>query len=210
MRIEIVAFDGMDELDAVLPFELLSNAARPGTGWDVALVGIHGAGQVVGAHGLRMQVDAGLESPDALIVPGGGWGTRSPVGVWQQVQEGYLPQRVRELAPTCDWVASVCTGAMVLAAAGLTKGRPATTHHLAHDDLRATGAEVIADARVVDDGNLLTCGGITSGLDLALWIIEREQGPAAAESVAATVEHERTGKLWRRTTDGLTSAEVRS
>lgn len=207
MRIEIVAFDGMDELDAVLPYEILSNAA-PGTDWEVALVGIHGAGQVVGAHGLRMQVDEGLGSPNALIVPGGGWATRSPVGVWQQVQDGQLPQRVRELAPTCDWVASVCTGAMVLAAAGLTKGRPATTHHLAHDDLRATGAEVIADARVVDDGNLLTCGGITSGLDLALWIIERELDAATAKSVAATVEHERTGKLWRHSDKGTNVIRV--
>ncbi len=180
------------------PYEILSNAANAGADWDVALVGLDGAGQSWRGMGLRIQVDEGLESPDALIVPGGSWATRAPVGVWQQVQDGHLPNLVRELAPNCEWVASVCTGAMVLAAAGLTKGRPATTHHMALDDLRATGAEVIADARVVDDGDLLTCGGVTAGADLALWIIEREIGPEMAASVAALVEHERTGKLWRR------------
>ena len=131
MRIEIVVFDGFDELDAVLPFEVFRNAAKA-SDWDVALVGADGPGEIVASHGMRLQVDAGLGRPDAIVVPGGGWGDRSAKGTWQQVQDGRLPDRVRELAPECAWVSSVCTGAMVLAAAGLTKGRPATTHHVAH------------------------------------------------------------------------------
>ena len=86
-------------------------------------------------------------------------------------------------------MASVCTGAMLLAAAGITDGRPATTHHSALEDLRASGAQVI-DARVVDDGDVMTAAGITSGIDLALYIVEREAGAEIAERVADEIEYE--------------------
>ena len=197
MRIEIVAFDGMDELDAVLPFEVLSNAALAGADWDVAMVGVREPGTVVGSHGLGVQVDGVLGDPEAIIVPGGGWANRAATGTFQQAREGYLPERLRALEPSCVWIASVCTGAMLLAAAGLTEGRPATTHHLAHQALRESGAEVITDARVVDDGDLLTCGGVTAGLDLALWIVERELGADLAANICSEMECERSGPIWR-------------
>jgi transcriptional regulator GlxA family with amidase domain len=192
MRIEIPLFPGFDEIDAVAPFEVLR-----GAGWDVHLVGAYGAGEVLASHGARLAVDTGLGSPDALLVPGGGWGARAEQGAWGEVQRGDLPRALAALAPRCQWVASVCTGAMLLAAAGLTAGRPAVTHAVALEDLAASGAEVIADARVVDDGNLLTAGGVTAGLDLALWLIEREDGPGAARAVARALEHERRGPIWR-------------
>ena len=201
MRIEIVVFDGMDELDAVLPFEVLSNGAMSAAGrergWEVALVGVREPGTVVGAHGMRVEVTQALGRPDAVVVPGGGWGDRAPVGTHQQVADGYLPGRLRELAPNTAWTAAVCTGTMLLAAAGLTDGRPATTHHAALDELRDSGA-VITDARVVDDGNLLTCGGVTSGIDLAMWIVERELGAEVAASVARSMEYERGASVWTR------------
>jgi transcriptional regulator GlxA family with amidase domain len=75
--------------------------------------------------------------------------------------------------------------------------RPSTTHHLAHDELRDAGAELI-DARVVDDGDLLSCGGVTAGIDLALWLVERTSGGELAEEVARTIEHERRGPVHRR------------
>jgi transcriptional regulator GlxA family with amidase domain len=198
MRIEIVVFDGFDEVDAVAPFEVFRNAAQAHPEWDVALVGVRGGGEVVASHGMRLSVDAGLGRPDAIVVPGGGWNDRSPQGTWQQVQDGYLPERLRELAPGCAWVASVCTGAMVLAGAGLTKGRPATTHHAAHEELRASGADLIAEARVVDDGDLITCGGVTSGLDMALWMVERELGAELAAVIAREMECEQSRAIWTR------------
>ncbi len=197
MRIEIVAFDGMDEMDAVVPFEVLRNGARLGGSWDVALVGVRGPGPITGSHGLQLRVEAALGTPDAIVVPGGGWNDRATAGAWHEAQEGDLPARLRELAPACAWVASVCTGALLLAAAGLTKGRPATTHHQAHEALRGSGAELIADARVVDDGDLLACAGVTAGLDLSLWLIERELGAAAAAQVSTELEYERRGGVWR-------------
>jgi transcriptional regulator GlxA family with amidase domain len=94
-------------------------------------------------------------------------------------------------------VASVCTGALLLAAAGLLAGRPATTNRLALARLRETDAEVI-DTRVVDDGDVLTSQGVTAGMDLALWLVERERGADFADALARGVEYERTGRVWRR------------
>ena len=85
---------------------------------------------------------------------------------------------------------------MVLAAAGITRGRRATTHHRALDELRRSGAEVV-EARVVDDGDVLTAGGVTSGIDLALWIVERFAGEDIANAVAAEIEHERAVEVLR-------------
>lgn len=198
VRIEIVVFDGFDELDAVAPYEVLRTAQAYGADWDVALVGVAGAGMVKAHHGLRLDVTEVLGHPDALIVPGGGWSQRSERGTWGEVQRGDLPVRIAAAAPGCAWVASVCTGAMLLSAAGLTRGRPATTHHVAHADLAAAGAELITNARVVDDGDLLTAGGITSGLDLALWVVEREAGAAIAAKVARQMEYERSDVVWTR------------
>jgi putative intracellular protease/amidase len=110
MRIEIPVFDGFDELDAVGPYEVLRTASQisADASLDVALVGAHGPGQVVAAHGLRLSVTEGLGRPDALIVPGGGWTGRTPRGTWHEVQAGTLPARLAELAPACRWTASVC------------------------------------------------------------------------------------------------------
>jgi transcriptional regulator GlxA family with amidase domain len=93
-------------------------------------------------------------------------------------------------------VATICTGAMLATAAGLTKGRPGVTHHGALDDLRAAGAQVV-EARVVDDGDLVTAGGVTSGIDMALWLVERHFGAELADTVAAEIEHPRHGEVWR-------------
>ena len=90
------------------------------------------------------------------------------------------------------WVASVCTGAMLLAAAGLTKGRPATTHQVALQELRESGADVREGVRYVDDGNLLTSAGVTAGLDLAFWIVERELGADLAMSIEREMAYVRT------------------
>ncbi|WP_246472018.1 DJ-1/PfpI family protein [Saccharopolyspora phatthalungensis] len=93
-------------------------------------------------------------------------------------------------------VATVCGGSMVLAMADLIEGRPATTLHAGLDLLRATGAIPIR-ARVVDDGDLVTGAGVTSGLDLGLYLLERELGPRVALAVERLFAHERRGTVWR-------------
>jgi len=195
MRIEIVIFDGYDELDALGPFEVLAVAAGRGAPFEVALVGVDAAGEIRGNHGSRVIVDRGLGEPDAVIVPGGGWLNRAPAGAWVQAQGGSLPDRLAALAPRLRWTASVCTGTMLLAAAGLVKGRTVTTNRNAWQELRDSGGTVRPN-RVVDDGNLITCGGITAGLDLALRIVEREAGPDLATAVAAGLEYAPRNDTW--------------
>ena len=201
MLIQIVVFEGFDELDAIAPWEVFSMAARRVRDWKVEFVTVDGAERVVAANGLKLQLEPtrlGLERrPDLLLVPGGGWADRSSRGARAEAARGVLPAAIAELHQAGTIIASVCTGAMLVAAAGLFRGRSAATHHLAQADLKAYGAEVIA-ARVVDDGDLLSAGGITSGLDLALWIIERILGPEIAAEVSQRLEYERRGTVWRR------------
>lgn len=199
MKVEIVVFEGFDELDAIAPFEALQSAALvDGADIEVKLVTLDGAEEATGAHGLRVRPDNRLgEQPDVLIIPGGGWNNRAPQGAWAELQRGDLPAAIARLHRAGVTVAAVCAGGMLAAAAGLTKGRPAVTHHLALEDLRATGAKVV-EARVVDDGDLVTSGGVTSGLDLALWLLERYFGAEVASAVEGRMEHERRGVVWRR------------
>lgn len=200
MKVQIVLFNGYDELDATSPFEVLQRAASAGADLQVGFRTLDGAEEITAAYGQRIRVGKPLslsDKPDMLIVPGGGWNNRSPAGAWAEAQRGGLPAAIADFHRAGTTVASVCTGAMLLAAAGLTKGRPATTNHAALDELRQSGAEVV-QARVVDDGDIITAGGVTSGLDLALWLVERYFGPAAALKIEQDMEYERRGTVWRR------------
>jgi transcriptional regulator GlxA family with amidase domain len=191
MVIEVILYDGFDELDALAPYEVLRTAEALGAPIRAELVGAHGAATITASHGSRIVVDrAPSGAAEMVIVPGGGWNTRSDAGAWGEAQRGTLPTLLAELHAQGITVASVCTGAMLLAAAGITNGRPATTHHHAIADLRDSGAR-IAQARVVDDGDVITAGGVTSGIDLALLIVERQAGAALAGAVAREIEYER-------------------
>jgi transcriptional regulator GlxA family with amidase domain len=201
MTIQILLYDGFDELDAIAPFEVLRAAAARREGWQVELVTLDGAPEVTAAHGLRISTGGrrllAESRPDVLVVPGGGWADRAPRGAWVEAERGALPAALRQLQQAGTILASVCTGAMLLAAAGLLHGRPAVTHHTALDDLETRGA-ILVRARVVDDGEIVTAGGVTSGLDLALWLIERFAGAAAAHTAETRLEYERRGVVWRR------------
>jgi transcriptional regulator GlxA family with amidase domain len=193
MQIDIIIFDGFDELDALGPYEVLRTAAALGADFRVELVGAGGAGAITAAYGTRLIVDRGpSETADLLLVPGGGWFTEGP-GARVEAERGDLPELLARAHGRGATVGSVCTGAMLLAAAGLVDGRRATTHHSAIEALRAAGATIVDGARVVDDGDLITAGGVTSGIDLGLWLVEREAGAELAEKVAREKEHERRG-----------------
>ncbi len=194
MRVGIVLFDGFDELDAIGPYEVLRNA-----GVGVVLVTLDPIERVTASHGLAVEPQGVLDdSYDLVVVPGGGYGDRAEAGAWAEIRRGRLPDALRRLHERGTAMASVCTGGMLLSAAGITRGRPAVTHQDAIADLRDQGAEVVQE-RVVDDGDLVTAGGVTSGIDLALWLVERELGREAADAVAAEMEHERRGAVYRRT-----------
>jgi transcriptional regulator GlxA family with amidase domain len=192
MNAEILLFEGFDELDAIGPYEVLRAAGAVGGTADATLV-THGAVDAVEAnHGARVQPHGrlGETALDILVVPGGGWNDRSPAGARTEYERGTIPDAIADLHTDGVTVASVCTGAMLLSKAGLLTDRPATTHHGALADLRTTDADV-REERVVDHGDVLTSGGVTAGIDLALHLVERECGRDVADAVAAKLEHER-------------------
>jgi transcriptional regulator GlxA family with amidase domain len=206
LRVQVLLYDGCDELDAIAPFEVLRMAARH-TGWRVEVVTQDGAEEITTSKGLKVRPGCRLnmtERPDLLVVPGGNWIDRGATGALAEAERGVIPAALAELHRAGTILAAVCTGSMLLATAGLLKGRPAVTHHGALDDLKVHGATVVR-ARVVDDGDVITAGGVTSGLDLALWLIERFAGAELAHSLEQRLEYERRGVVWRRD-PGATSA----
>ena len=189
-RVEIVVFDGVDELDAVAPFEILAAA-----GYQVRLVTVKPCSAVTGSHGMTLTPHGVLGRPDLLIVTGGGWSTKADASAWGEVQRGVIPSAIAELHAAGTRIAGVCTGAMLIAASGILEGRPAVTHRSAIDDLRELGVNVHQEARVVDDGDVLTSGGVTSGIDLALHLIEVDRGRDAALREAARIEYDFCGEV---------------
>lgn len=190
MEIEILLYEGFDELDAIGPYEVFRTASEAGGDLAATLVTHEPTERVSASHGLRVEPDGALGEPDLLVVPGGGWGARDERGTWGEYERNDLPPLLAEHHDRGATLASVCTGAMLLERAGILDGRPAVTHASALGDLRETEAEVV-EARVVDTGDVLTAGGVTSGIDLALWLVEREVDEGLAESVATTLEYER-------------------
>ena len=203
MIFDIIVFDGVDELDALGPLEVLRSAASLGADIEVRLVTREQRDEVVGANGLRFRPD-GTYRPgeaDVLIVTGGGWVGRAPQGAWAEVQSGEWLPLLAEARHTTHLLASVCTGSMLLAHAGIIGARRATTHHGAWSDLVATGATLVEE-RVVDDGDLVTGGGVTSGIDVALWLVAREFSPELSAQVADRLEYTATAPLAPSTTEG--------
>jgi transcriptional regulator GlxA family with amidase domain len=193
--VAIFVFDGVDELDAVGPYEVFSNGEQAGAPIEVRLVTLEECDEVVGSHGLRIRPDGAWEGEaDLVVVPGGGWNDRGAEGAWAEAQRGHLPRALAEHHGRGGHVASVCTGGMLLAAAGVVAGRPVTTHAGARDEMREAGGDVHHD-RVVDHGDLITAGGVTAGIDLALWILERHFGARVADAVAEEMEHERVAAV---------------
>ena len=196
MNVDIVLYEGFDELDAVGPFEVFQNAAGAGADCCARLVTLGPTDSVTASHGMCVAPDGTLpdpgasDAPDLLVVPGGGWNDRSATGAWTEYERGAVPEAAAAQYDAGAMVASVCTGGMLLAAAGLLDGRPAVTHASALEDLRETDA-VVREERVVDDGRVVTAGGVTSGIDLAFHLVAREFGEETATQVATTLEYDR-------------------
>lgn len=213
MLAQFVLFDGFDPLDVIAPFEVFS-AARAFTGQVSAeLAHADGPGEVRSGIPAVSLTAAALLDPDRadlIVVPGAAGRplrpgedisaedreTTIPAILGRAVSSGLPGLLAKALAAPDTTVATVCGGSLVLSMAGLINGRTATTHHQGLDLLGAGGARVIR-ARVVDDGDLVTAGGVTSGLDLGLYLLERAAGPEVALEVERLFEHERRGVAWR-------------
>jgi transcriptional regulator GlxA family with amidase domain len=198
LRVHIVMFDGVEELDFTAPYEVFSASGYfADREVQVRYVTLDGPRTVRAAFGTRLRVDHGWApgEADLLVVPGGGYTRREDPGVWAEIRRGSLPRALAAAARPGLTVSALCTGVLLLSAAGLTSGRPCTTHHRARADLEQQGG-VLKDARVVDDGDLVTAGGVTSGLDLALWLVRRELGADAAIGLEDMLEYQARGTVW--------------
>nr|WP_203937667.1 DJ-1/PfpI family protein [Spirilliplanes yamanashiensis] len=209
-HVQIVLFDGFDPLDVIAPFEVLvagSDAAAADT--VVELVSAEGPRTVAsGTRGLTLRATARLDPdrPGYVVVPGASGPTAGdpdevdtiPVLLARFGGTDAAPLMRRALDNPDVTVATVCGGSLALAMAGLIEGRTAVTHVQGMAVLEATGVRAV-DARVVDDGDLVSAAGVTSGLDLGLHLLEREYGPRIAHAVETLFQYERRGTVWRRT-----------
>lgn len=217
-RVQIALFDGVDPLDAIGPFEVLHAAGMlSGGAVEVELAHVDTPGRI--QTGVTMTLEAtttiDLARADVLLLPGAAGRTgdnrTDDPGDDGEVDPDSIPARLgRAVAsPLTDVIASalddddkivacVCGGSLIPAMAGLIEGRNAVTHHLGMDLLDATGVHAIP-ARIVDDGDLISGGGVTSGIDVALYLVERFVGPRIARAVEDLFEFERRGTVWHPT-----------
>jgi transcriptional regulator GlxA family with amidase domain len=181
MQIAIVLYDRFTALDAVGPYEVLSRL--PGA--SLSFIAAE-AGPVRTDNGcLTVLVErtlAELERPDILLVPGGPGEVAARAG-------GPMLEWLRRADETSTWTTSVCTGSLVLGAAGLLEGKRATSHWLALEALGGFGAEPIVE-RVVFDGKLVTAAGVSAGIDMALSLVERVAGRSVAEAIQLGIEYD--------------------
>lgn len=188
-HIAILLFDDVEELDAVGPWEVLAHWTlhHPGDGYAVCCLSRDGRpvtaskGLVLGAHRAVAEAPA-LE----VLVHPGGRGTRA------LVRDPRHLAWVREQRASVPLMTSVCTGALVYAAAGLLRGRPATTYWGALDELRAIdpSVEVREHDRWVDDGDIITSAGVSAGIDMALHLVARLAGTDRAREVRRGIQYD--------------------
>jgi transcriptional regulator GlxA family with amidase domain len=188
-HIGLYLFDGVEELDAVGPWEVLAfwTQQHPEDGWDIATISVDGD-PVVGAKGLTLGAHLSLrESPawDVLIHPGGP-GTR-PL-----MRDADHLDWVRRQRATVPLLASVCSGSLVYAAAGVLTGRPATTHWASLNLLSEIDPTIVTDvdARFVDDGDVVTSAGVSAGIDMALHLVARFAGTDRAREVRRGIQYD--------------------
>ncbi len=184
MRIAFVIFDGMTALDFIGVYDpvtrLKTMGFMPDLAWEICAY----TREVRDGAGLQFmptRVSEPLSSFDMIIVPGG-FGTR------ELTQDDAFIQWLRT-AERCPLKVSVCTGAKLLGAAGFLRGNRATTHHNAMDDLRAFCSTVVKDQRIVDEGAVITAGGVTSGIDLGLYLCRKLAGRGVMEQIARQMEY---------------------
>ncbi|OSC38924.1 DJ-1/PfpI family protein [Mycobacterium decipiens] len=181
-QVAFVTYPGVTALDMIGPYEVLRNL--PGaelrfvwheTGPITADSGV----LVIGAtHSL-----AETPSPDVILVPGG---PSTPV----HARDEKLLDWLRQAHRTASWTTSVCSGSVILAAAGLLRDRRATSHWLAIPLLKAFGAEPVVDERIVAQDDIVTSAGVSAGLDLALWLAGQIGGKGRAKAIQLAIEYD--------------------
>ncbi len=181
MQIAFVLFDGFTALDVTGPYDVLN--ALPHS--EPVLVAEQRGPVANESRTLSLVADRSLaevSSPEILVVPGG-------LGTRVLLEHEPLLSWLREVHENTTWTTSVCTGSLLLAAAGILDGARATTHWLAREQLAALGVEVVPE-RVVEDGKIVSGAGVSAGIDMALALVQRMYGKEAAEAIQLGIEYD--------------------
>lgn len=181
MRIAILIFEKLTALDAIGPYEVL----RSVPGWEVKFVGPQKGPLRTDSGALGLSADYGLDEvreADVVLVPGG-------EGNRPLLHDEAVLSWLRDIDGTTKWTTSVCTGSLVLGAAGLLAGKRATCHWAFLEQLRQYGADPIG-GRFVEDGKVVTAAGVSAGIDMALHLVGREAGPEVAQAVQLGIEYD--------------------
>jgi putative intracellular protease/amidase len=181
MNIAILLFDRLAALDAVGPYEVLSRL--PGA--QVTFVAEQTGPKRTDTGQLALTADASLaelKHPDLVLVPGG-------PGQTALMQDGPVHDWLRAAHETSEWTTSVCTGSLILAAAGLLTGKRATSNWQALEELGKFDVEVVPE-RVVFDGKLATSAGVTAGIDMALGLVARIANDQVAQAIQLGIEYD--------------------
>lgn len=181
MNIAIPIFDRLTALDAVGPYEVLS---RP-PGWTVTFIAAEPGPKRTETEMLALVADRALDDlpePDVIVVPGG-YGTRD------LMEDETMLSWLRHAHEHSQWTTSVCTGSLLLAAAGILDGLEATTHWMALEVLAEYGATPVS-RRVVEQGKIITAAGVSAGIDMALTLVARIAGPELAQAVQLGIEYD--------------------
>ena len=181
MQIAIPLYDRFTALDAVGPYEVLSRI--PGA--DLKFVATEAGPYKTDNGMLTIVAEASLEEmpqPHILCVPGG-WGTRDAM------HDDALVGWIRKAHETTQWTTSVCTGSLLLGAAGILDGLEATSHWLELDTLAEMGARP-TERRVVEQGKVITSAGVSSGIDMALFLLGKISGEEFAQTIQLLIEYD--------------------
>ena len=181
MRIAILIFEKLTALDAIGPYEVL----RSVPGWEVRFVGPAKGPVRTDSGALGLSADYGLdevEEADVVLVPGG-------EGNRPLLADEAVLSWLRRLDEGSKWTTSVCTGSLVLGAAGLLEGKRATCHWAFLEQLRGFGADPVG-GRFVEDGKVLTAAGVSAGIDMALHLVGLEAGPEVAQAIQLGIEYD--------------------
>jgi putative intracellular protease/amidase len=181
MKIAALLFDKITILDIVGPAEVLSWIPDSEIMW----VGAKKGTVTAEPTGLHCTIDHTLDEvteADVLMIPGG-------PGVRLLLEDPAHLDWVRAIHETTDWTTSICTGSLLLGAAGLLDGLTATTHWLSAERLAGFGA-TYAEERVIPQGKIVTSAGVSSGIDMALWLLAQIEGEDAARAAQLCIEYD--------------------
>jgi putative intracellular protease/amidase len=182
MRIAVLLYEGMTALDAIGPYEVLRNIPNA----EVCFVAEKAGPVVVDSKVLSLVATHTLSSAptaDIIVVPGG------TAGTFEAVKNEVILNWLRKAHTTSRWTTSVCTGSLILGAAGLLKGLKATTHWAARDMLSGYQAEYVAE-RFVEQGKIITAAGVSAGIDMALYLAAQVAGDTAAQCIQLAIEYD--------------------